>query len=120
MIAEDWKCIPGYENKYQVSTLGNIRRLINNRVKPLKLYDNKGYKVVKFHKNSEPKTFLVHRGTVSVDQFTRSGWFIRSYNSLREAEAKTNTFNANISSCLKGKRKTANGFIWREANLCQY
>ena len=58
--------------------------------------------------------------SISIDQFNKNGWWIASYKSIAEAEYKTGSYGTNISNCLKGKRKTANGFIWREANKCQY
>jgi len=55
-----WKDISGYENIYQVSTFGNIKRINTGRIlKPSK--DNKGYLRVNLSKEGVAKTFLVHQ-----------------------------------------------------------
>lgn len=38
--------------------------------------------------------------------------YIKKYESLSEASVKTNTNRSDISACLLGKLKSANGFIW--------
>ena len=67
---EIWKDISGYEGLYQVSNKGNVRSLMfrNNitskkRKKPLLLKFSKrsGYYTVNLRKNSERKSFQVHR-----------------------------------------------------------
>ena len=63
---EIWKDIPGYEGKYQVSNLGNVKSLKdkygNYREKILKIRKNKGnYLIVDLRKNGKQKTCLVHR-----------------------------------------------------------
>lgn len=54
--------------------------------------------------------------TVSVDQYTNNGVFIASYTSIIEAERATGVHNPNITKVLKGRRKTAGGFIWKFNN----
>lgn len=49
-----------------------------------------------------------------VSQYDIEGKFIKTYQSLDEAESKYN--NNHISECCKGKRKTASGYIWRYGN----
>lgn len=51
--------------------------------------------------------------TVSVSQYSKDGELIASYKSIIEAERATGTCNPNITKVLKGKRKTAGGFIWK-------
>lgn len=62
-MKEIWKDINGYEDKYQVSTLGNVRSLNYNNtgiIKELKQKTNRyGYKEVKLSKNNITKDFLV-------------------------------------------------------------
>ena len=64
-MEEIWKDIEGYENKYQVSTEGNVRSLnYNNTGKPqkLKVKINKyGFVEVKLSKNNKTKDFMVAR-----------------------------------------------------------
>lgn len=61
-----WKDIPSYENLYQVSNLGNIKSLINNRgnyremiLTPSVRPD--GYLTLTLSKNNKKKRYLVHR-----------------------------------------------------------
>lgn len=64
-MEEVWKDIKGYENKYQVSNLGNVRSLnFNNTRKPgnLKIKINHlGFSEVKLSKNNKTKDFMVAR-----------------------------------------------------------
>ena len=61
-MKEIWKPIPGYENDYEVSNLGNVKTLKYNKqhlLKPSTL--KRGYQVVALYKNSKRKWFLIHR-----------------------------------------------------------
>lgn len=62
-MEEIWKDIEGYENKYQVSNMGNVRSLNYNNTgksKNLKQKINRyGYNEVKLSKNNKTKNFLV-------------------------------------------------------------
>ena len=68
-MMEIWKDIPGYENLYQVSNLGNIRRIlfINNQVQKKKItiikkQINKRNRIqASLYKNGKRKNLLVHR-----------------------------------------------------------
>ena len=56
---EVWKWISGYENKYKISSYGNIYSELSKRfLKPNK--HNSGYCVIKLQ-NNERKTFMIHR-----------------------------------------------------------
>jgi hypothetical protein len=46
-------------------------------------------------------------------QFTLDGEFLSEYSSVKEASQKTGTIKQNISSNLRGKYKSAGGFIWK-------
>lgn len=69
MMNEEWRDIVGYEGYYQVSSLGRVRSLdrLNSRGVPLignimkSNSNNKWYKVVILNKNSNKKTFKIHR-----------------------------------------------------------
>lgn len=54
--------------------------------------------------------------TVQVEQYNLDGNFIASYNSIKHAEEVTKVHNPNITKVLKGKRKTAGGYIWKYPN----
>lgn len=54
----------------------------------------------------------VERRSRRVYQYTKSGSFIRSYASTREAERQTGIANPHISACCNGKRKSTYGYRW--------
>lgn len=57
---EIWKDIEDYENKYQISSLGNVRSLVTGKIlTPHK--DTKGYFQTALYKNGVRKIFLTHR-----------------------------------------------------------
>lgn len=62
---EEWKDIEGYEGLYQVSNLGNVKSLGNNKSRKEKLLkpgkNKKNYLTVILCKNGEHKTCKVHR-----------------------------------------------------------
>ena len=51
-------------------------------------------------------------GQKEVFQFAKDQTFIRSYPSLREASNETGTSYKTLSLCLRGKCRSANGFLW--------
>lgn len=48
-----------------------------------------------------------------IDQFTKSGQFLRRWNSLEEICNVNNYHRTHITKCLNGTRKSAYGFIWK-------
>jgi len=62
---EIWKDIPGYEGKYQVSNLGNVKSMNYMHTKKehilIKSVQPTGYHTVTFCKNGKAKQYLVHR-----------------------------------------------------------
>lgn len=66
-MLEIWKDVQGYEGRYQVSNLGNVKSLKDNTGKPREKLrslatDKLGYKKVDlYRKGDKPKTHLVHR-----------------------------------------------------------
>lgn len=64
-MEEIWKDIEGYEGKYEVSNLGNVRSLNyrgSGKVKLLKqIPDKDEYKTIQLCKNGKIKTYKVHR-----------------------------------------------------------
>lgn len=60
MTEEIWKWIDGYEDKYEVSTFGNVKSHLTNRL--VSTYNNlSGYKVVRLHNDGTMKRYLLHR-----------------------------------------------------------
>jgi hypothetical protein len=61
---EIWKDVLGYESFYQVSNLGNVKTLGNNKFGNIRVMKNtlrKGYCTVTLRKNNIQKIFRVHR-----------------------------------------------------------
>ena len=65
---EEWKDIPGFEGKYQISSLGRVRTLNYKRTKQIRIMngvtDVRGYKCIAFREGgagSKQKHFMIHR-----------------------------------------------------------
>jgi len=56
-----------------------------------------------------------HHNSIKVDQFSKSGELIATYDCGKEAERKTGILQSNTSSCCTGKLKSAGGFIWKHS-----
>lgn len=65
---------------------------------------------------------LINREDLSkiVHQFTKSGEFVREWNSLSDVQREIGYSIGNISQCCQGKRKSAYGYIWSFDNLNKY
>ena len=48
-----------------------------------------------------------------VIQYTIDGEFIKEFPSSKEAERQTGIFQSNIVACLKGRQKSARGYVWK-------
>lgn len=46
-------------------------------------------------------------------QFTKDGELVKDWKSTNDVERNLNYSHSNISECCLGKRKTANGFVWK-------
>ena len=53
------------------------------------------------------------RASRKILQYSKSGEFIREWQSAAEVERVLGIDNSNITKCCKGKRKYAGSFIWR-------
>lgn len=99
MNNEIWKDIKGYEGLYQVSNLGNVRSLGNNKKrkeKILKLSQTpKGYQIVYLSNKNQGKNYYIHRLVASA--------FIPNPNNLPQVnhkdEIKTNNMVDNLEWC---------------------
>mgnify|MGYP003397224197 CR=1 FL=1 len=71
-MREIWKDIQGYEQLYQISNLGNVKRLHTDKKQGTGNYErmekilsqrlnNNGYFIVDLYKNNKRTQFLVHR-----------------------------------------------------------
>lgn len=58
--------------------------------------------MVKKNPNSKP-----------IDQYTKDGDFIKSWDSTMDVQRELGINNSNISACARGNIKSAGGYIWR-------
>ena len=56
------------------------------------------------------------KNAIPILQFTKSGEFIKEWPSAWEACRQLGTSQGNICDCLKGRLKSAGGFVWRYAH----
>ena len=58
----------------------------------------------------------IEKRSIPILQFTKSGEFMKEWPSAHEAERQLKISQSNIGKCLKGRRKSAGGFVWRYAH----
>ncbi len=95
---------------------GEYRRDVND-YKPLCIschskYDMTGDRLETLRENAA-KAKLLNRKSVS--QYTKSGNFIETYSSIKEAAHKIAKSPKRVSDALTGRKKTAGGYVWRYA-----
>lgn len=56
-----------------------------------------------------------HHFIKKIKQYTLSGKFIKEWDGLSEASRKLKINTGRITECVKGKRKSLNGYIWKYA-----
>lgn len=59
---------------------------------------------------------LKEKLSVPVNQFTKDGQFIKTYNSTMDVERELGIWHNTVSKCCKGKVKSAGGFVWKYDN----
>lgn len=64
------------------------------------------------HQQGYYKKSILQKGH-PVKQYDKKGNFVKEYLSAMDAERATNIPNANINKCLKNKRFSAGGYIWK-------
>lgn len=60
----------------------------------------------------EGKFGALHNLSKAVEMRSKEGVIIKTFASIREAERNTGIANQNITKCLKGKRRSAGGYVW--------
>ena len=61
-MKEMWKDVDGYEGRYQISNLGNVKSIIHNKERIKKrTIDSRGYYIVSLAKQGKSRSYLVHR-----------------------------------------------------------
>ena len=56
---------------------------------------------------------FIEKKSKTVLQFTKSGEFIKKWKSAKDAERNLGYSTGNITSCCRGKAKSAYGYVWR-------
>lgn len=69
------------------------------------------------HSNGGKSQSKIEKQSIPILQLTKDGTFIKEWQSMNEAGRQLGI--ANIWSCLKGRYKTAGGFIWKYKDLLQ-
>jgi len=64
----------------------------------------------------QSKESMIDKLSIPIQQYTKEGEYIRDWKSAKEAGTELNIFPTNITTCLKGKVKTAGKFIWKYKN----
>ena len=59
------------------------------------------------------KKAIIEANSKKILQFTKSGEFIKEWQSMREAERELGIARSSICSCCSENRKSAGGFIWK-------
>ena len=54
--------------------------------------------------------------SIKLLQFSKDGELVKEWPSLSDAERQLGIFRSNIYACLKGRYKSAGGFVWRYAS----
>ena len=62
---------------------------------------------------SESKFNGVYKNSNIIEQYTKDGILVGTYNSAMQAERAVNGDNGHILAVCRGKRKTHKGFIWK-------
>ena len=92
---------------------GNYERTEETKTKMSESHIGKHLSEDTKRKMSEAHKGKIYANTKPILQFSKSGELIAEYSSLTEASRQTGCNNSHISSCCKGERKSAGGFIWK-------
>jgi len=101
-MIEIWKYIEGYGNKYQVSTLGNVKSVLSNR-QLKKCTDKYGYHIVNLSFHDIHKSCKVHRLVASA--------FLEDY---------SNDLQVNHKNENKTDNRVENLEMWDNKYNCSY
>ena len=114
-MQEIWKDIKGYEGKYQVSNLGNVKAVHyhnGGKEKLLKRGNTRGYLTVVLCKNGQMKTYRVHRLVAET--------FISNPNNLPCVNHKDeNTLNNNANNLEWCTEKYNNNYGTKKARISE-
>lgn len=117
----EW-CLPKYNSWHKINILGykvsdETKRKISKIKTGVKLSDEIRNKMSKGHigtKRSFDSVIKTAKGHFKkVYQFDKNGTLINVFESMKDASNKTKTNTSCISNVCRGKRKYANGYVWR-------
>ena len=81
------------------------------------IYEKRGKICGKIGGGSEAaKKAVKEKLSIPILQFSKDGTLIKEWPSLNEAEHQLGIFRSSICNCLKGRYKSAGGFVWRYAS----
>lgn len=58
----------------------------------------------------------IEKRSIPILQFSKDGTFMKEWPSAKEAERQLGILQSNICNCLKGRYKSAGGYVWRYAH----
>lgn len=100
--------IASEQNKICTSNIIANCRMITNRAGSFQWRYKHDYKKEVF-----PIQLKKGNGEIKVEQYTKDGKYISTFDSQTEAENSTGIKRGGISSCCRGELKTSGGYIWR-------
>ena len=98
---EEWRNIEGYDGRYQISNLGNVRATDFNHTGKVKVMrisiGTHGYPQISLSKNNKKKTFKIHK--LVADAFIPNPFNLPDVN--HRDENKQNNCASNLERCTK-------------------
>lgn len=106
LVAESW--VPNPQKHQQVNHIDE--RKTSNNAANLEWVD------ASFNDNWGTRNRRIAKSKLKpVLQYSKTGTLLREWSSLMEAEQSLNVSICHISSCCRGKRQSAGGYVWKYA-----
>lgn len=117
-LSEDTKLKISAKHKGKIISDNTKVKMRNNNLGKTLSYDHKR-KIGESNKGKKRSdSVIIHMrncrpNKLKIDQYTLSGIFVKTWESISDADRELNIPNPNIVKCLKGVRKSAGGFVWK-------